>query len=138
MPSVPKRPCTYPGCGALVSATRCDKHRSVGAKQYDKQRGSSAQRGYGYRWQKASAAFLLAHPLCQCAECREGQLRVRPSQVTDHKIPHRGDMRLFWDSTNWQAMSKDCHDKKTASEDGGFGNAAPVASGKASAGGVFK
>jgi prophage lambdaSa04, HNH endonuclease family protein len=30
---------------------------------------------------------------------------------------------LFWDKTNWQAMSKRCHDRKTAREDGGFGNA---------------
>lgn len=32
-------------------------------------------------------------------------------------------MKLFWDSANWQAMNKECHDRKTASEDGGFGNA---------------
>jgi len=31
-------------------------------------------------------------------------------------------MRLFWDNTNWQSMAKECHDKKTATEDGGFGN----------------
>lgn len=42
----------------------------------------------------------------------------------DHKIPHRGDAALFWDPNNWQAMSKPCHDRKTALEDGGFGNSA--------------
>lgn len=41
----------------------------------------------------------------------------------DHIIPHRGDQKLFWDKTNWQAMSGPCHSRKTASEDGGFGNA---------------
>lgn len=124
MPRSPSQPCTYPGCGRLVdSGSRCADHKTVDARQYDKQRGSSAQRGYGYRWQKASAAFILAHPLCQCDECKEGALRVRPSEVTDHRIPHRGDMRLFWDSSNWQAMAKECHDRKTATEDGGFGNA---------------
>ncbi len=33
-------------------------------------RGSSAQRGYGSRWQKARAAYLAAHPLC--CRCHEG------------------------------------------------------------------
>jgi 5-methylcytosine-specific restriction protein A len=42
----------------------------------------------------------------------------------DHRVPHRrGDLALFWDRTNWCAMSKPCHDAKTAREDGGFGNA---------------
>jgi 5-methylcytosine-specific restriction protein A len=42
--------------------------------------------------------------------------------VVDHRIPHRGDKRLFWDQSNWQSMSKTCHDRKTATADGGFGN----------------
>lgn len=41
--------------------------------------------------------------------------------LVDHIIPHKGDMELFWDRNNWQAMAKECHDKKTATEDGGFG-----------------
>lgn len=122
MPTAPRRPCTYPGCGALAAGSRCEKHRRVESKQYDRERGTAHQRGYTSKWAKASAAFLRAHPLCQCDECQEGRLRLLPSQVTDHRIPHRGDMQLFWDRTNWQAMSKECHDKKTAREDGGFGN----------------
>lgn len=65
---------------------------------------------YTYKWQKASKAFLAAHPLCQCPECDEGRKRVRASTVVDHKIPHRGDLELFWDVGNWQAMAKECHD----------------------------
>ena len=87
----------------------------------DSRRDSSNKRLYGYKWQKASKAFIKAHPLCQCDDCKEGELRVKPSEVVDHKIPHGGDLKLFWDSSNWQAMSKACHDKKTATEDGGFG-----------------
>jgi 5-methylcytosine-specific restriction protein A len=45
-----------------------------------------------------------------------------PASVVDHIVPHRGDMALFWDRSNWQAMSKLCHDRKTARENGGFGN----------------
>jgi 5-methylcytosine-specific restriction protein A len=47
---------------------------------------------------------------------------VTVATVTDHKIPHRGDMALFWDRSNHQSMAKECHDRKTAREDSGFGN----------------
>jgi hypothetical protein len=30
--------------------------------------------------------------------------------VVDHIVPHRGDMKLFWDSGNWQSLCKTCHD----------------------------
>ncbi|MFR3634507.1 MAG: HNH endonuclease [Sutterella sp.] len=36
--------------------------------------------------------------------------------------PHKGDMALFWDQSNWQPLCHTCHSKKTAREDGGFGN----------------
>ncbi|WP_368028316.1 HNH endonuclease signature motif containing protein [Paenibacillus sp. DCT19] len=42
--------------------------------------------------------------------------------MVDHIVPHKGDEGLFWDSTNWQALCKRCHDIKTVTQDGGFGN----------------
>lgn len=71
---------------------------------------------YTYRWQKAREAFLRQHPLCQCEACDEGRKRVRPATVVDHRVPHRGDERLFWHQENWQAMAKACHDAKTQRE----------------------
>jgi 5-methylcytosine-specific restriction protein A len=47
---------------------------------------------------------------------------VRAASLVDHRRPHRGNLVLFWDNSNWQSMAKDCHDKKTARLDGGFGN----------------
>lgn len=76
-------------------------------------RGTAHQRGYTSAWQRASRAFLAAHPLCECDDCRKNGL-VRAAEVVDHFIPHRGDMTLFWDESNWRAMTKRCHDKKTA------------------------
>jgi 5-methylcytosine-specific restriction protein A len=38
-----------------------------------------------------------------------------------HRVPHRGDARLFWDQNNWQPMCTPHHNAKTAREDGGFG-----------------
>lgn len=120
--SAPK-PCTYPGCGVLVrdGTSRCQRHVHLARKQVDRDRGGSSKRLYDYRWQKARRQFLTEHPLCECDECF-GTGRVMASGVVDHKIPHKGDPVLFWDQSNWCAMSKLCHDKKTASEDGGFGN----------------
>ena len=83
------------------------------------QRKTSAERGYGARWQKARAGFLAKHPLC--AECARGGI-TRAASVVDHIVPHKGDQGLFWDSSNWQPLCKPHHDAKTAREDGGFGN----------------
>jgi len=62
---------------------------------------------YGRQWRKARALYLSANPLC--VMCKEID-RLTPSKVVDHITPHRGDMRLFWDRDNWQALCKRCHD----------------------------
>ena len=122
MPSAAAKPCRK--CGVLVHSggSYCTKHKREVKQRAETKRESSTARGYGYRWQQTSKGFLKKHPLCQCPECQEGKIRVVESTVVDHIIPHRGDMKLFWDPNNWQAMAKPCHDKKTASEDGGFGH----------------
>ena len=51
--------------------------------------------------------FLRSHPLCAMHQMR-GQ--VVPSVIVDHVVPHRGDQTLFWDTSNWQALCKHCHD----------------------------
>ncbi|WP_454742192.1 HNH endonuclease signature motif containing protein [Cupriavidus necator] len=126
MPERAKRPCRHPGCGALVCNKDglCPLHLAQYRKQVNERRGTStAERGYGGAWRKACAAYLRAHPLCECAECKAQQGRVLPATVVDHIKPHRGDMTLFWDRTNWQAMSKRCHDYMTVTQGGGFGRA---------------
>lgn len=125
MPLAAPRPCTYPGCGALVrdGSGRCDRHRQQLQREQDARRGSAAKRGYGWRWRNYRVRFLREHALCECPECDAGRKRVTPAEVVDHIIPHRGDERLFWDPKNHQALSKRCHDRKTAREDGGFGHA---------------
>ena len=56
-----------------------------------------------------------------CVEClKEGRFVV--GIVTDHITPHRGNTSLFWDESNWQSLCQRHHSKKTALEDGGFGN----------------
>ncbi|RJE89047.1 HNH endonuclease [Paenibacillus sp. 1011MAR3C5] len=120
MPSKPKRPCGKPGCKELATEKYCEAHVKSEALAYERARGSAYQRGYDSKWQRYSRRFLRANPLCACADCAK-LLVPKPSEVTDHIIPHKGDKRLFWDPKNHQPMAKRCHDRKTAKEDGGFG-----------------
>jgi len=75
----------------------------------------AAARGYGYRWQKYSRAFLARHPLC--VRCRQAG-RATPSECTDHIVPVTGpDDPGFWKPTNHQALCWRCHSVKTMTED---------------------
>lgn len=78
----------------------------------DKQ--TSAQRGYGYRWQKARERYLREHPLCVYCE-REG--KVTAASIVDHRIPHRGDMTLFWEEGNWQSLCTRHHNSDAQKKD---------------------
>lgn len=68
-------------------------------RETDRLRGSARERGYSVAWDKASRGFLLRHPIC--AACEAAGLIVA-AEVTDHVIPHKGDMGLFWDRSRWQ------------------------------------
>lgn len=83
-------------------------------------RGSARARGYDSRWERLRLRYLQHHPLC--VMCR-AQGRVEAATVVDHKIPHRGDQKLFWDEANWQALCKPHHDATKQAEDvRGFSN----------------
>lgn len=107
MPRKALKPCKHPGCPNLTAELYCEIH-----KQPD--RPSSAKRGYNSKWRKLSKQYLRKHPMCvRCMA--EG--RYVPATVVDHIIPHRGDKNLFWNESNWQALCKPCHDRKTWTED---------------------
>jgi 5-methylcytosine-specific restriction enzyme A len=74
---------------------------------------------YDRKWRREREEFFLKHPLCKhCLE--EG--KVEPAVELDHIIPHRGDLEIFNDPNNRQGLCKSHHSKKTARENGGFGN----------------
>ena len=73
---------------------------------------------YGRRWRKARLVFLKSNPTCRMCHQLD---RVSLAEVVDHIIPHRGDLDLFWDRDNWQALCKSCHDTaKQQEEQRGF------------------
>lgn len=70
------------------------------------------------RWIKLRELFLARNPLCKNFEdCHNF------SEHVDHiqRISGENDP-LFYDESNLQALCRRCHSKKTAQEDGAFGN----------------
>lgn len=122
MPSVPRKPCPEPGCRTLTSGGLCPQHLKLRRKQADQRRDPDVRALYDGRWEKYREQFLRLHPLCACPDCDSGRKRAIAATVVDHIEPHHGDDKRFWDPANHQAMAKRCHDRKTAREDGGFGN----------------
>jgi len=124
MPYLPQRPCKQPGCPHLTNdkSGYCDQHKPAQQRLRDAQRGSANERGYTYQWHKRRTLYLKENPLC--AECLK-ENRITAAEVVDHIKPHKGDQGLFWDESNWQSLCRPCHDKKTAAEDGAFGNKIP-------------
>ncbi|KOA19340.1 HNH endonuclease [Clostridium homopropionicum DSM 5847] len=113
-------------CGKLIDideimCPQCKERKETKVKEYNKQRGSSYERGYDSKWQRYRIRFLKQNPLC--SECLKEGIYT-PSKTVDHIVPHKGDMKLFWDRNNHQALCKRHHDINTAKEDGGFGNGA--------------
>lgn len=74
----------------------------------------TAERGYGSKWQRARTQFLEKHPNCERCE-REG--RIEPATVVNHRAPHRGDTKLFWDRKNWEPSCKRHHDSDIQREE---------------------
>ncbi|WP_433762040.1 HNH endonuclease [Brucella anthropi] len=76
-------------------------------RDYEARRGSSRERGYTARWDRAAVAFKRDNPLCIGCEAID---RVELASVVDHIIPHKGDDVLFWDQANWQPCCTKHHD----------------------------
>jgi len=112
MPRKPNIPCKHPGCSKLVSSGKkyCEDHEALHKLNIR----TTNEKGYDGRWKKARKIYLKSNPLCvRCLA--EG--KYKKATVVDHIVPHRGDKRLFWNKSNWQALCKKCHDRKTMTED---------------------
>jgi len=81
-------------------------------EQYDRDRGTSHQRGYDMNWRKLRDYFITEFPLC--AHCKKEGVVSAATEV-DHIIPiAEGGERL--DQYNLQSLCKPCHSRKTLSE----------------------
>jgi 5-methylcytosine-specific restriction endonuclease McrA len=95
---------------------------------------SARQRGYTWQWEKARADFLADPDNQFCVKCKArgllnaGTMRMdgtretssrRIGLVVNHRVPHRGDQRLFWDRSNWEPLCHDDHDITAQREEHG-------------------
>lgn len=117
MPSKQKSLCTEPGCTAFAEiGNKCKDH-------YKRIRKDSRKEYKGWYsnkpWRILRKKWLFSNPLC--VECKKQGI-LTPADTVDHIIPHRGEWHLFMDPENLQSLCKECHDRKTAKSDGGFGN----------------
>ena len=108
MPMKPLNPCRHPGCPNITEERYCTVHAP------DHKRATAHERGYTSKWQRLSKLYLKTNPLC--VECKR-RGRLTPATVVDHIVPHRGNEQLMWSESNWQALCKPCHDKKTGTQD---------------------
>lgn len=108
MSQPPLRFCATPGCAARVPKGHCAAHaqmREQGRPNFDVRRLYRTR-----RWIRLRASVLQEQPFCvDCSKLN----RLEPSTDVDHVRPHRGNVNLFWDSTNLQALCHACHSKKT-------------------------
>jgi 5-methylcytosine-specific restriction protein A len=99
-----------------VTRGRCETHAPKPSR-------TTAERGYGSRWQRLRPFWLAKYP--HCGDCPNGQRPVMsrcfeqglvtPAIQIDHVVPHKGNQQLFWDSEgNWQALCSSCGTAKSA------------------------
>ena len=105
----PMRPCNVPGCAELTQHRYCEAHTIQRGKQEYYERPAWHRLYNTKRWKIERVQYLSHNPLC--VECyKKGEMTA--AIVVDHIIDHKGNLQLFYDKSNWQALCKQCHDKK--------------------------
>ena len=117
MPINPPRSCNEPGCPNVTHSKYCNKHAAEHTRVHTRERVGSNKQGYNNHWRRERKAFLLRNTLCE--NCLNKHDVIRAATQVDHVIPHKGNMKLFWDVSNWEALCHSCHSKKTARENAG-------------------
>jgi 5-methylcytosine-specific restriction protein A len=126
--------CDYPACPdtALEHSRYCKRHQTPTQTQEP----IKEQKPFWSKWYHRKpwpgphglrALVLREEPICRMCQ-------RRASTIADHIVPHKGIWQLFVDRKNLQGLCAECHNTKTATEDGGFGSAprdasAPVTTG---------
>ena len=111
MPLAPPRACPRPGC---PNVQPCADHRH-GETHAEESAARPWSRLYdSARWRRLSARVRSRQPVCE--SCKAAGHTPRPTRVTDHVIPHRGDLQLFYAESNLRAMCAECHNEKSRRE----------------------
>jgi 5-methylcytosine-specific restriction protein A len=121
VPTRAMHPCHAPGCPSVTPYRYCEQHEHRAISEtmmIDIARPQSQKRGYDNRWKSYASRFLKNNPVCVDPSQRHVG-RVVPASQVDHIIPHKMDMKIFWDTDNHQALCASCGGYKSATEKGG-------------------
>lgn len=105
MPRRPPKACTQPGCSAYAQPGRATCVQHTKAKRAWPERGTTTERGYGYRWQQIRSMILRRDPVCTICQ-------ARPAVEVDHIVAKAfggGD-----EDANLRGVCRGCHKAKTA------------------------
>lgn len=107
MPRSPERPCDYPTCSSTARPGKhyCAKH---GGLEYDKRRGTAAQRGYGAEWARLSSDYraLIGN---QCEIVVGGQRCAGKCEAVHHIEPVATAPHRRLDRTNLVGLCRSHH-----------------------------
>jgi 5-methylcytosine-specific restriction protein A len=102
-----RKSCLTQGCAeAATHGGYCEQCHSRREQSRAAERGTAAERGYGYRWSQLRLMVLRAHPACVVCGA--------PATDVDHITPKRRGGRD--DMANLQALCHSCHTRKTMRE----------------------
>ena len=116
MPIAPKRACLVPGCMAYAEARgRCREHAAPILEALAQARRDEPGRRWYHcaRWRKLRQTILSRQPLC--VRCQETGCAT-PATELDHRVPHKGDSKAFWDVRNLDPLCHPHHVEKTRQE----------------------
>ena len=115
MPQQAKRICRWAWCSNSCFGPYFDQHKEAAKKKSAGKRKEDPDPFYkSWAWRNFRKMILNRDPICKI--CGRSA-----SREVDHIKPiKQGGDQL--DSDNAQGLCKPCHSRKTASEDGGFGN----------------
>jgi len=115
MPTKAPHNCRHGRCPNLVPSGQsyCDSHKGGHIADYARRHPEYNKLYTPKHYRAYRRMFLNRHPLCaNYAECGNS------ATVLDHIVDHGGDLELFNNPENHQALCKQCHDKKTAKSKG--------------------
>lgn len=112
MPTMPWRPCRYPGCRLLADKGEqyCAQHKKQTDREYNHyQRDPESKKRYGRAWKRIRDRHVQEHPLCE--ECLKQGI-YKPAEEVHHIVPlNDGGTHT---RSNLVSLCRSCHMKAHA------------------------